>query len=439
MKSSSHIPLRTLALQYLTTPHGHKKQFPGHHVMQKILRMVREVEETLGREATAADLTRETYKQLLIVWMERMPTAHAVDRFAGLFRSFWRFAGDLALSDDAPERKTRGRKRGNKPLPLGTPRGDRPTLSTAEGTLWSLCLKTYFRVNIAIRCEQTRRRYGIALADFREFLGHDPTPSDLTDDNLAGLTGLLLSRENAPETINERTGRIRALWTWMAKRRLVEMFPTVQNVKEPRRTPRAWTQDEIGRLFAACDAERKPVCGIPGSLFWRTLHAVLWDTGERIGALLALRWEWIDLATGRVNIPAEARKGGDQDMAYSLHPETIALLRQIEQPRRELVFPWPGAPQSIYYPYKKILARADLPNNSKSKFHRMRRSVASHLQAAGVDATAALGHSSADLTRRSYLDPAIVGGVAPHSVLFRPAAEKPEKKEKQPPESSDWL
>jgi integrase len=293
-------------------------------------------------------------------------------------------------------------------------------------------------VNIAIRSEQTKRRYGIALTDLRDIVGHEPAASDLTDDNLAVMAGLLLKRELAPETINERTGRIRALWTWMAKRRLVEMFPTVQNVKEPRRIPRAWSPDQIARLFSACDRMRGFVGDIPANLFWRGLHAVLWDTGERIGALLALRWEWINLDTGRISIPAEARKGGDQDMAYSLHPDTAALLRQIQQPVRELVFQWPGAYQSIYGPYRKIIINAGLPDDRKSKFHRMRRSVASHLHAAGVDATAALGHSSAELTRRSYLDPEIIGGAAPHTVLFRPG-QSPVKQSSDALAAAEWL
>jgi hypothetical protein len=50
----------------------------------------------------------------------------------------------------------------------------------------------------------------------------------------------------------------------------------------------------------------------------------------------------------------------------------------------------------------------------------MRRSVASHLQAAGIDACTALGHSSPEVTRKSYLDPRIVVTAKTCDVLFDP-------------------
>jgi len=40
--------------------------------------------------------------------------------------------------------------------------------------------------------------------------------------------------------------------------------------------------------------------------------------------------------------------------------------------------------------------------------------------ASGHNATDALGHATADITRSSYLDPSIIGGVKPADVLFRP-------------------
>jgi hypothetical protein len=41
-------------------------------------------------------------------------------------------------------------------------------------------------------------------------------------------------------------------------------------------------------------------------------------------------------------------------------------------------------------------------------------------EACGVDATAALGHSSSDVTRKSYIDPSIVAPQGPADVLFNP-------------------
>jgi integrase len=79
----------------------------------------------------------------------------------------------------------------------------------------------------------------------------------------------------------------------------------------------------------------------------------------------------------------------------------------------------PRSPKSSFH-YNEILKRAKFEPTAKNKTHKMRRSVASHLQARGVDATAALGHSSSDVTRKNYLDPRILAPRGPADVLFNP-------------------
>jgi integrase len=52
-------------------------------------------------------------------------------------------------------------------------------------------------------------------------------------------------------------------------------------------------------------------------------------------------------------------------------------------------------------------------------FHRLRKSVSSHLEAAGINSTSAMGHSSREVTERSYIDRRIAKTVSPADVLFR--------------------
>ena len=66
-----------------------------------------------------------------------------------------------------------------------------------------------------------------------------------------------------------------------------------------------------------------------------------------------------------------------------------------------------------------LFATNRLPGRYRFGFHQIRRSVASHLQAAGVDASNVLQHSSPRVTRESYLDPGICAQVKPADVLFR--------------------
>lgn len=298
-------------------------------------------------------------------------------------------------------------------------------LSMAPGTLNQIMVEQYFARNLRIRKDKTRVAYDKALRDFRDSIGHEPTVADLSDDALIDCQAMMRRRELAPKTINERIGRIVALWTWLAKKRLIHDFPAVTPIPEPKRAPVAWTQEELARLFESCAKEAGHVSGIPAAKWWLALHAVIWDSGARIGEVLALRWEWIDWKSGYVTVLAEVRKGGMQDMVYSLHPDTLAMLKEIRQPERELIFPWIVNQGTLYNHYRRILKRAGLPAGRKDKFHKIRRSVASHLQAAGVDASSVLAHSSSVVTRESYLDPKIVNTRKTHDVLFRNSQSTP--------------
>jgi integrase len=302
----------------------------------------------------------------------------------------------------------------------------RAPLSEAEGTIWNLIVKKYFPSNTAIRSEATVKQYVYAFKDFREVVGHEPTLADLTDDNVSALMHFVVQRrESAVATANDRAGRIRAFWTWAAKRRLVENYPTAQSLKEPRRTPRGWTQDDLTKIMAECDVVGGRIAGVPGRLWWLCLHLYLWDTASRIGEALAIQWSWLDAKTGLVDVPFDCRKGGESDAVYQLHPETLAMLERIREPQRKLVFPWDRTHSILYRRYESLLKAAGLPHDSKCMFHRMRRSVASHLQAGGHNATAALGHSSAEVTKKSYIDPHIAGVMSPSTMLFRPGSSHP--------------
>lgn len=109
---------------------------------------------------------------------------------------------------------------------------------------------------------------------------------------------------------------------------------------------------------------------------------------------------------------------------YRLPYDSIESLRAISRPRRSLLFPWPYNPTYIYDHYKKLLEAAGLPTDRKSKFHRMRKSTASHFEAAGGNATKLLDHTSRRVTE-NYLDPRITGGQNTSDLLFKP--HKPEE------------
>lgn len=285
--------------------------------------------------------------------------------------------------------------------------------------LWDILHESFFRVRVTIRSEHTRDQYRFSVNDFAEMLGRTPVGDDLTDDNLAALLNYLSDKRGLAEiTANERVGRLKTLWTWMAKRGHLSCFPTLARIPQPERIPRAWTAEELRRLFLSFQSEQGELCGIPACLWWMSSHAWLWCTGERKGATFLFRFEMLDWRSGVAVLPPEIRKGRRKSAVYQLWPDVIDLLREIRLPRRELVWPWPYHPGTFYNHYERILKRAGLPHGRHHKTQAMRVSHATWLHAIGQDATAALGHSSPETTRASYLDLRIIRPA--ERPLFRP-------------------
>jgi integrase len=274
----------------------------------------------------------------------------------------------------------------------------------SEDTLWVICNREYFPRNLKLRSEKTKFQYKLACADFERYLGHAPTLADLCDDTFAGwLKWLLEHRELAERTANERAGRVKSLWNWLARRGRIECFPTVDRVPVPETMPLAWSQDELRRLFAASTRMPGKVGEFRAGVWWPCLLGWLWCTGERIGATLKMEWEMIDLEAAVAKLPAKIRKQGLKSATYHLWPDVVELLRHIQRPTGK-VFPWSMCPGSYWLHYNRLLNLAQLPGGRRRKSHAIRVSFATHTQAAGGDATARLMHSSPATTRASYLD-----------------------------------
>lgn len=278
----------------------------------------------------------------------------------------------------------------------------------------------YFPRQPKIRCQQTKQQYRWAFDNLDSALGRPATLADLTEDNMLAMMSLLQSRGLAAKTINERRGRINAMWAWLAKRGIAKTWPTTGPLPEPRRIPVAWTREQLNTLIDACFAERGVIGQIPAGMFWGTLNLVAWETSERIGALMRAAWSMLDTESGWLHLPAEIRKGGRDDRQYKITAETTNLLRVIRTADASLIWPWPYDPQYLWPRYKVILRRAGLPFDRRSMFHRIRKSTASHFDAAGGDATELLGHDSAATTKKSYIDPTIAEKPQASDVLFRP-------------------
>ena len=278
--------------------------------------------------------------------------------------------------------------------------------------------KTRKLLGAAANTEGKFRRAIVALG---LVVGRLPTVDDLTDDNVSDVVASVIRKGRTAYTANGYRSKLVALWTFAAKRGWVKTFPDIDAAPVEHANPVAWTRAELARVIAATAHARQPICGVPGAVWFRALLLVLWDTGERIGAVL--KTEAAQLAGNSLTVIAAHRKGKTRDMVYTLHPDTVAALAAIRAIYTgPMLFPRDCSAETVANRWRSCLKREGLPSDRKHLFHCMRRSVASHAAAAGGNATSLLDHSSAATTRESYIDRRIAPQPRAIDVLFRPDA-----------------
>ena len=270
-------------------------------------------------------------------------------------------------------------------------------------------LEEYMAVRLPFAGEQTRRKFRRVARLLDEYLGRSAVCADFTERNVLGV---LASLDGTPETINQQRAKLVALWNYAAKQRIVDRFPVIPKMPSPRKLPVAFSVDDFRRLLAAATQQTGSISGIEAALWWKTLLVLGWATGERRTALLSFRWGDYSETRKTLIARAESRKGRDRDRIYALPDWAVSLLALHPWPRGELIVPWDRNENAYFLAWNRLLKTAGLPADRYHKTHALRRSHASHLAAAGLDASSSLGHSSPLVTERHYLDPRIVGANA---------------------------
>ena len=267
----------------------------------------------------------------------------------------------------------------------------------------------YCRRKLRFAGARTVVKYRRALDNLKSFLGRDPEIADLQAEVVLDFLAWF-SPGRSPHTVNEARAKLVALWNYAARQGLTDVWPDVGKVPTPVRLPVAWRVDQFRALLDACGKMPGSVAGIPAPDWWRGLLLLGWATGERRTALLGFRWADWDPVTHRLIARAESRKGRDRDRLYQVPGWCARML--VELPRTgPLILPWDRSEALYFHHWNRLLRFAGLPADRWHKTHALRRSHASHLAAAGVDASRALGHSSPLVTYEHYLDPQIVGAI----------------------------
>ena len=257
--------------------------------------------------------------------------------------------------------------------------------------------------------------YGHTLDRFRDHLGHEPTLDDLDDMVVAGflrwraVTPHKRAKISAASVAKDKS-QLTALANWAAKKRLKRSdgqpveFLSLPRTRKIRHAPQAYTVAEVSSLIRRARRREGVVGGQPAGWWWSTLLMAAWQTAERIGALLALRWADVDLDGRTLLFRAETRKGRSEDLQRAITPQLVQLLATHRKDDKELVWHWDREYTSLWPSLRILCQQAGVRGTG---FHKLRKASASYVALAGGDATQHLGHASPDITRQHYLDPRI--------------------------------
>jgi integrase len=260
--------------------------------------------------------------------------------------------------------------------------------------------------------------YNCLLRTFGRWLGRDGTLADLDELVLARYLEHR-STKVAPLTIEHERQQLMALAGLAWERRLLEVKPTCPPGVIPQKAPMAWSIEQMAHLMA--------VAGDPKNYYrladfytrlFPALIAVVWETGERIGAVRDV--DRADFTRPHLLVKSEFRKGRKRDRVYTLSPATCDRLDALPPSEDGKLFQWPFDRNYLQIAFRRVVKKAGLavPGKKRLLFHQIRRTALTHFQAAGGNACEMADHSSDKITKRWYLDPRVCeSGIKPCDVL----------------------
>jgi integrase len=279
------------------------------------------------------------------------------------------------------------------------------TTMNVEGSLWRFLHEFYKPNRLVGRPECSTKSYEYALKRLYRHIGRSVSVSELTDELVTDHMQWILNSGLAVASANNSRLHLLALWRYAYKKKLIDTRPDVEKLPEPKRLPKAWAVAEVGQILEACREQKGVISGIPAAKWWRAFILVLYDTGLRRRAATLLQRTDLDFTDGMLTVRPEDQKQ-NAEQQFRLSAETLAAIREIWLPERRLLFAWSRERKRIWIDYGEILKRAGLSCTNKDKFHKIRRTTATHIAAtAGIAAACHhLGHSSEAMTKR-YIDP----------------------------------
>jgi integrase len=178
---------------------------------------------------------------------------------------------------------------------------------------------------------------------------------------------------SSPATVNRYLAALRACLRlavikhqWMDRSRLPEFFME----EEPKGRVRWLKPDEVGRLIAALPEH------------WRDIAGFALATGQRMGNVLGLRWQQVDLVQRTALFDGDEMKNGE-DHGIALNDVAVQIVRRQIGRHDEYVFSYRGKPvkRGSYRTWNNALKEAGIEDFRR---HDMRHTWASMMVQAGT-------------------------------------------------------
>jgi integrase len=188
-------------------------------------------------------------------------------------------------------------------------------------------------------------------------------------------------------------GHLRSCLTWAQKVGLIDRAPYIERPQKPAPKERYLDRAEIERLMSA-DCEPHI----------RLAILLMLGTAGRVGAVLDLTWDRVDMERGQINLRLD-QEGPRKGRAVVPINGTLraALTAAKEAALSDYVIEWAGGPvKSIRKGFTAAVIRAGLASVT---LHTLRHSAAVHMAEGGVPMSQIaqfLGHSSTAVTERTY-------------------------------------
>lgn len=200
----------------------------------------------------------------------------------------------------------------------------------------------------------------------------------------------------SPKTVNNHLAMLRKALNLANEMGVIKHVPRFKMLRTQKGIIEFLEFEEVPRFVEAAPSD------------WRPMLAIAIKTGLRLGELLALKWEDIDLKAGRLFVRRnlwqnieDTPKGG-QAREVPLSPEAVRVLREHFHMRCDYVFDIEGQRRS-HSMCKDIVARVSRRAGLAKRltWHDLRHTFASHLVMRGVPLVAVkeyLGHADIQTT-----------------------------------------